>query len=183
MVAKSTFSSCSPNAAFVAGVKIGSGSREPSTSPSGSGTPHTERLCWYSSQPGPGEVAAGHALDGHHVEPLAHDRPAEDLLRHVVVAQHVVLDDVVQLREPPLRQLREHRALVGHEAVEHEVEGADPVGGHHQQPVALALRQARRVQLAHLADVDQGQVAAPTSAKAAEEGTEGDPGSSMITPP
>ena len=53
MVSKSTFSSCSPNAAFVAGVKIGSGSRDPSTRPSGRGTPQTERLRWYSSQPDP----------------------------------------------------------------------------------------------------------------------------------
>ena len=33
--------SCSPIGAFVVGVKIGSGSREPSTSPSGSATPET----------------------------------------------------------------------------------------------------------------------------------------------
>ena len=48
-----TFSSCSPSAALVAGVKIGSSSRDPSCSPAGSATPHTDRDCWYSSQPEP----------------------------------------------------------------------------------------------------------------------------------
>ena len=36
-----TFSSCSPRSALVAGVKIGSGSSEPSSSPGGSPTPQT----------------------------------------------------------------------------------------------------------------------------------------------
>ncbi len=53
MVAKSTFSSCSPIGALIAGVKIGSGSFEPSTSPAGSGTPHTVPDAWYSTQPDP----------------------------------------------------------------------------------------------------------------------------------
>ncbi|MDT4883588.1 hypothetical protein FQZ97_1196450 [compost metagenome] len=47
------FSSCSPIAALAAGVKIGSGSFEAFCRPSGSGTPHTERLSWYSFQPLP----------------------------------------------------------------------------------------------------------------------------------
>ena len=53
IVAKSTFSSCSPIGALMAGVKIGSGSLSPSRNPSGSGTPHTVPLCWYSTQPEP----------------------------------------------------------------------------------------------------------------------------------
>ena len=47
------FSSCCPRGALVAGVKIGSGSCEPSSSPAGSGTPHTDPLCRYSRQPDP----------------------------------------------------------------------------------------------------------------------------------
>ena len=39
--ANAMFSSCSPSSALVAGVKIGSGSREASTRPGGSGTPQT----------------------------------------------------------------------------------------------------------------------------------------------
>ena len=38
---KSTFSSCSPTAAFVAGVKMGSGNLLPSSSPAGRALPHT----------------------------------------------------------------------------------------------------------------------------------------------
>ena len=53
MVAKSTFSSCSPSGALMAGVKMGSGSWSPSRSPSGSGTPHTVRDAWYSAHPEP----------------------------------------------------------------------------------------------------------------------------------
>ena len=47
------FSSCSPTSAFVAGVKIGAGSRLASCKPGGSGTPQTWPLCWYSFQPEP----------------------------------------------------------------------------------------------------------------------------------
>jgi hypothetical protein len=46
-------SSCCPTGAFVVGVKIGSGSFEPSTSPSGSGTPDTVPRLRYSSRPSP----------------------------------------------------------------------------------------------------------------------------------
>ena len=53
MVAKSTFSSCSPSGALIAGVKIGCGSREPSTRPGGSSMPHTVPDAWYSAQPDP----------------------------------------------------------------------------------------------------------------------------------
>ena len=40
-------------AAFAAGVKIGSGSWLAFFSPAGKGTPQTDWLCWYSSQPLP----------------------------------------------------------------------------------------------------------------------------------
>jgi hypothetical protein len=53
------FSSCSPTAAFAAGVKIGCSSREPSTSPAGAG-----------------QVAARDALDLDHRQPLAEHAPA-----------------------------------------------------------------------------------------------------------
>ena len=47
------FSSWSPTSAFVAGVKIGSGSFADSVSPSGSSIPHTEPDSRYSRQPDP----------------------------------------------------------------------------------------------------------------------------------
>jgi len=47
------FSSCSPAAALAAGVKMGRGSLLALVRPSGSGTPQTERLSWYSFQPLP----------------------------------------------------------------------------------------------------------------------------------
>ena len=52
-VSNGTFSSCSPSSALVAGVKIGSGSREPSTSPAGSAMPVTEPDTRYSASPDP----------------------------------------------------------------------------------------------------------------------------------
>ena len=36
-------------------------------------------------QPGPGQVAAGDALDGHHVQPADHQRPAEHLCGDALV--------------------------------------------------------------------------------------------------
>ena len=50
---KAMFSSWAPTAALAAGVKIGSGSLEASVRPSGSATPHTERLRRYSTRPEP----------------------------------------------------------------------------------------------------------------------------------
>jgi hypothetical protein len=47
------FSSCAPASAFVAGVKIGSFSRDALCSPPGSATPQTVPLRWYSAQPEP----------------------------------------------------------------------------------------------------------------------------------
>ena len=53
MPSKSMFSSCAPRSAFVAGVKIGSGSRSLSRRPAGKGMPHTAPVAWYSFQPDP----------------------------------------------------------------------------------------------------------------------------------
>ena len=50
---KLMFSSWSPSAALVAGVKIGAGSFAALTSPAGKATPHTAWLRWYSTQPLP----------------------------------------------------------------------------------------------------------------------------------
>ena len=50
---KSMFSSWSPSSAFVAGVKIGSGSFADSVRPSGSSMPQTEPVSRYSFQPDP----------------------------------------------------------------------------------------------------------------------------------
>ena len=46
-------SSCSPAGAFVVGVKIGSGSRDPSTRPPGRATPDTAPVFSYSRSPSP----------------------------------------------------------------------------------------------------------------------------------
>ena len=47
------FSSWSPISAFVDGVKMGSGSFEEFTRPSGSSMPHTVPCFWYSFRPLP----------------------------------------------------------------------------------------------------------------------------------
>ena len=83
---KETFSSCSPSSAFVAGVKIGSGSRSPSTSPAGSGDAAHRAGRLVVEQARAGEVAAGDASTGTIVQPLAHHRAAAPLRReHRVV--------------------------------------------------------------------------------------------------
>src|SRR5574341_691934 len=48
-----TFSSWTPTSSFVAGVKIGPGSFEDSTSPFGNGTPQTLPVFEYSAHPDP----------------------------------------------------------------------------------------------------------------------------------
>ena len=53
IVSNDTFSSCSPTAALVAGVKMGSGSRSAWRRPGGSLMPQTAPVCWYSFQPPP----------------------------------------------------------------------------------------------------------------------------------
>jgi len=50
---KLMFSSCSPCSAFVAGVKIGSGSWSLSRKPAGNSIPQTVPRSWYSFQPEP----------------------------------------------------------------------------------------------------------------------------------
>jgi hypothetical protein len=50
---KGMFSSWPPSSALAAGVKMGSGSREASASPSGRAMPHTVRLRRYSTRPEP----------------------------------------------------------------------------------------------------------------------------------
>ena len=112
-VSKSTFSSCSPSAALVAGVKTGSGSREPSTSPSGSGTPQTR-----AATPGTPASRSRSGSRGPRTRrapsPAARTRPRGrgTALGHVG-GEHVVRHQVGELGEPPLRQLGEHPALVG----------------------------------------------------------------------
>ena len=121
-------SSWVPSGALVVGVKIGSGSRDPSTSPAGRGTPEIDPSRWYSFSPLPGEVAAGDALDRDHLQPAAADGTAGELRGHVGGGDHVVGHDVGELLEPPQRQLGEHLALVRDGCGQDHVEDRHPVG-------------------------------------------------------
>ena len=82
---KEIFSSW-PVCALVAGVKIGSGSLSLSRNPAGSGMPHTVPLCMYSFQPEPGNVAARHAFDLHHLGALHQHRAAFQLIAEFAAA-------------------------------------------------------------------------------------------------
>jgi hypothetical protein len=155
-----TFSSWSPTAALVAGVKTGSGSRDPSASPATSGSPQMPP-CAVVGQSGAGQVAARHALHRHHVEPAAEHRPAAQLLlvrvqdgRHLAHARRdqVAGHQVGQLLEPPHRQPGEHRALVRDGGRQHHVVRRQPVAGDQQQVLVVD-----GVELAHLAAGDQRQ--------------------------
>ena len=114
--------------------------------------PQTSPVRAVVEQPGAGEVAAGHALDREHLEPLAHDRAAGDGVGHVG-GDDVVGHQVGQLVEPPQRHPGQDLALVGDGGVEDEVEGRDPVAGDHQQPAGV-LAGVEPVEVAHLAGVE-----------------------------
>ena len=113
---KSTFSSCSPKAALVAGVKIGSGSREPSTSPGGSATPHTSPLRGVVDEPGAGEIPARDALDREHRRAARRPSHVPRTASGTSVDTTWLRQQVGELLEPPQRQRGEDRALVGDRA-------------------------------------------------------------------
>ncbi len=101
-------------------------------------------------QPGPGQVPAGHALDGEHLQrPAQHGATGHGL--GYLGGQHVVADQVSDLVEPPQAQLREDGALVRDRAGQNPVVGRDPIGGHEEQRTGGVA-----VQVTHLAGVDVG---------------------------
>ncbi len=145
---KSTFSSCSPRSALVAGVKIGSGSREPSWRPGGSafaadppGGPVVDAAPTRSGSRGPRTRPANMSSRSHTTA-----RPATSA--GTSGRDQVVGDQPAQLVEPPQRHPGQDLALVGDVRGEHEVEGREPVGRHHQQLAVSEL-----IQVAHLAGV------------------------------
>ena len=131
-------SSC-PTVAFVLGVKTGSGSWEPSESPSGSGTPEMVRGCLVGVQAEPGEIAAGDALHREHVQAAAADRPPGPFGRHVGGGDHVVGHQARELVEPPQGELGEDLALVRDQCGQHDVVDADLVRGDKQDVVAIGV--------------------------------------------
>ena len=95
-------------------------------------------------QPGAGQVATGHGLDGHHLEFLDHEGAAEHLFGDALVVgracQVVGGLDVVEEEHAHRGQ---NAALVGNLAVEDVVEGRDAIGGDKQQvPVVDSIQLA-----------------------------------------
>ena len=128
-----------PEAAFVAGVTIGSGSRLDSTRAAGSACPQTAR--WRDSP-------------SSRIRTDSRERPLPPAASRGVGtrasgrrrgAEQVVRDDLAGQPEPERRQAGEDAALVGDLGRKDDVEGRDPVGGDEQQPLVV-----ERVQLAHL---------------------------------
>ena len=144
--ARSMFSSW-PVCAFVAGVKIGSGSCSDSVRPAGSSVAADRAGREVVLPARAGEVAADDALDRQHLEAPALGRAAVAPQR-----EQVVRHEVARLREPERREPGEHAALVGDLGRQHDVEGRDPVARDEQQAVVV-----ERVQLADLAARRRGR--------------------------
>ena len=134
-----------PLSAFVAGVKIGSGSRSDSRSPFGS--------CHAADAPGllvllpprSREVAARHAFDRHGLGAAHQHRPAfedrgvaAERLRETrdVGRKQMMPHEIAHALEPERGQLREDLALVGDPRSEDIVERRDAVGRDDEQVVA-----------------------------------------------
>ncbi len=132
---KSTFSSWSPISAFVAGVKIGSGSCSDSREPGRQVDPADGARGLVVLPARARDVAAHDALDRHHLEPLDQHRATGELLRDLGVGDEVVGADVAQPAEPEGGQAREDLALVRDRRRVHDVVGRDAVGGDQQQAV------------------------------------------------
>ena len=91
-------------------------------------------------QPRSGEVAAHDAFEGQHVQLAADLGPAEDTLGNARVIRRSgeVVGDV-EGGEEEVAHRGEDAALVRDRAVQDEVIGRDPVGGHHEQGVLVDL--------------------------------------------
>ena len=152
-----------PVSAFVAGVKIGSGSWSASRRPAGSADPADRPGLLVLGPAGAGEVPARHALERDDLA-LADDDGAAGEHRGVGLqllgkARDVRLDQVVvdvrELPEPEVRELRQDLALVRDAGGEDAVERRDPVARDEEE------RGAEIVELADLAAAGQagaGQV-------------------------
>src|SRR5436190_5719169 len=123
---------------------------------------------------GPRQVAADHALDRDHLEPLHEHPAAPGVARHVRIRDEVVRADVLRTVEPEDGQAGEHPSLVRDGRGVHHVVRGDPVGGDHQQAVLpdrvdvpdLALRDQLEVLerggFAHSPRLHRGAVDQPT---------------------
>ena len=133
-----------PVCAFVAGVKIGSGSCSRLDQPGGQRVAADLAGGEVVLPARAGEVAADDALDRQHLEPPALGRAA-------VLAQReqVVRDELACPREPEAREPGQHAALVGDLRRQDDVEGRDAVARDEQQALVV-----ERVELADLAAAD-----------------------------
>ena len=138
---------------MVAGVKIGASSRLPSTQPGRQRDAADLAGGGVVEQAGPGQVAAGDALDGVHVEPLADHGATARRRRGRRSRRRGRGTRSAQLLEPPQRHPGQDLALVGDRRGEDEVEDRDPVAGHHQQ-VAGVRALGELVEVTHLAGVE-----------------------------
>ena len=107
------------------------------------------------AQAAAGQVGAGYAFDWEHLEAPHEDRAPLDGGGNVG-GHDVVGHEISELVEPPERQLGQHDTLVRNGAIEHEVEGGEPVGGNEQEVVGVggAVGLAGGVEVADLAGVD-----------------------------
>jgi hypothetical protein len=101
-----------------------------------------------------GEVAAGDALDGQHLQLAAPDRAPGELRGHVRRRDDVV-GHLGELLEPPQRELGEQRALVRDPGRQDDVVDRQPVRRDQDQVVAVL------VDVADLAGVQQLHRVAP----------------------
>ena len=134
-----------PVCAFVAGVKIGSGSCSDSTSPAGSACPQTAPVGPVVLPARAGEVAAHDALDRQHLEPPALGRAPVAPERRAGGSGRSRRVRANQNADRP----GEHAALVRDLGRQHDVEGRDAVARDEQQPLVV-----ERVELADLAAPD-----------------------------
>ena len=168
--------------AFVAGVKIGSGSRSLSRRPAGSGHAAHGAASLVLLPAAARQVAAHDALDGS----TSARRPSIIRPRSVVDDLRVAIGDLVRdvggirrdaggsatidavSREPEARQAGEHPALVRDRRRQHDVERRQPVRRDEQQPVV-----AHAVQVAHLARAHERVSAASAAYRASASTTRG----------
>ena len=155
------FSSC-PSAALVAGVKMGSGQAFALAQPSGERDAAGGAGCLVLLPSAAGQVAARHALHLHHARGAADHGAAgkhralcavEACDRRDVGGHQVIGHDSkrTQEAEPADADGGEQLALAGHRRRHHHVEGADAVGGHHQELRCLARHRRELVDVADLA--------------------------------
>ena len=137
-----------PVSALVDGVKIGSGNSDDSFNPGGSLMPQTVCDFWYSFQPRTGEVTAHDAFDGQRFGISSQSWSAARVVckcvrqtakagqRFAGAGEQMVRLERFGLREPEIRNLREHLAFARNAVGHDDVESREAVGGDEQQAVA-----------------------------------------------